>query len=287
MPTVLNENARLLKAFMALLLALAACPPLGAAELGQPPREGAGISAPATLPSRNFVTATLSDGLDLACAPLHWEGRDWAAMAVPALGLVALIKTDPQSYALLHHKQDWLESSMPIATDFGEGAYAALGTAGLWGLGEALGQDELAASSSSALEAMAFCAVASPVFKYAFAGDRPSEGEQDRRLFDYGYPGASPSFPSGHTLVAFALAETYGASYGRYWTYPLACIVAYSRIYLGAHWASDVAAGALLGAAMGHVAVTSREGKGAPRSWKFSLGPDERGNMVAEARIRY
>jgi membrane-associated phospholipid phosphatase len=63
----------------------------------------------------------------------------------------------------------------------------------------------------------------------------------------------SPSFPSGHTATAFAAAAVVGAIYPRLrWPlYALAALVGLSRIYLGVHFALDVAAGAILGVSIG------------------------------------
>jgi undecaprenyl-diphosphatase len=63
----------------------------------------------------------------------------------------------------------------------------------------------------------------------------------------------SPSFPSGHTATAFAAAAVVGAFYPRLrWPlYTLAALVGLSRIYLGVHFALDVAAGAILGVSIG------------------------------------
>ncbi len=59
----------------------------------------------------------------------------------------------------------------------------------------------------------------------------------------------NPSFPSGHTTAAFALAALLGAVWPRrrwvWWT--LAGGVAVSRVYLGLHYPSDCVAGALVG----------------------------------------
>lgn len=64
------------------------------------------------------------------------------------------------------------------------------------------------------------------------------------------------SFPSGHTTVAFAVAVALAGSASGLGAVVavLAGGIAVSRVYLGAHYPLDVAAGALLGAASGWVA---------------------------------
>jgi undecaprenyl-diphosphatase len=61
------------------------------------------------------------------------------------------------------------------------------------------------------------------------------------------------SFPSGHTITAFAVAITLGAFYPAMRAELLFCAgsVACSRILLGMHFLSDVIAGGLLGAGLG------------------------------------
>ncbi|HTK22005.1 MAG TPA: phosphatase PAP2 family protein [Mucilaginibacter sp.] len=87
------------------------------------------------------------------------------------------------------------------------------------------------------------------VLKYTIKEVRPSVR----------YPGViftnsdtkDPSFPSGHTLVAFATATSLALEYKKWYVTGPAFLwagsVAYSRMYLGKHYPSDVLAGTALG----------------------------------------
>jgi undecaprenyl-diphosphatase len=65
------------------------------------------------------------------------------------------------------------------------------------------------------------------------------------------------SFPSGHTITAFAVAMSLGAFYPELLPALLFCAIsiAASRVVLGMHFLSDVLAGAAVGAALGAVAA--------------------------------
>lgn len=102
--------------------------------------------------------------------------------------------------------------------------------------------------------------VLSTVLKYTINRPRPfATYPEIEKLVAAG----SPSFPSGHTSDAFALATSVSISYPKWYviapSYTWAGAVGYSRMHLGVHYPSDVLAGAVLGTFSAYLSYKANE----------------------------
>lgn len=106
------------------------------------------------------------------------------------------------------------------------------------------------------LGAMLLTLLADTLLKELFRVPRPpvAIGPDQVRLL--GHLSSSWSFPSGHAIFSFMTATVVTHGRGMGWKAPFylfACLVAWSRIYVGVHYPLDVLAGAVVGVACGLV----------------------------------
>ena len=106
---------------------------------------------------------------------------------------------------------------------------------------------------TSGIIAGAIAAVASTSLKSVFDLPRPAGILVDGSFYRIGEPLLNRAFPSGHTLTAFAIATAIYFSIDSNKRKPMllifvfACLIGLSRSAVGAHWLTDVFAGAGVG----------------------------------------
>ncbi|MEJ7812703.1 MAG: phosphatase PAP2 family protein [Gemmatimonadaceae bacterium] len=139
---------------------------------------------------------------------------------------------------------------------------------GLYGIGRIAGNDRMADLGLHGTEAIVVGLGVTSVIKFTAGRARPYVGRDHPHDFAFGRGFKHEeyrSFPSGHTLIAFA-AATAVTDEARRWEpsslwyvapamYGGAALVGLSRMYDNKHWASDVVMGAAMGAFSGRKVV--------------------------------
>jgi len=159
---------------------------------------------------------------------------------------------------LLHHviqlRRPWLDDVMLLASALGAGGFVWWVTA----LITSIFPNKRAAAWQMLLAGLLTWGFSEYAMKPLFDRARPFEVDPAITVID-----ARPTtaaFPSGHAAMAFAYALA-GARMipGSAWAFwPLATIIAISRVYIGVHWPSDVIGGAVIGLACAWFALGGR-----------------------------
>ncbi|HEY6865830.1 MAG TPA: phosphatase PAP2 family protein [Candidatus Eisenbacteria bacterium] len=132
---------------------------------------------------------------------------------------------------------------------FGNAAVVVPALAAAWCVERIRGRPESAAAIGRIAIGVGAAGAGTLAVKEVVGRPRPYQSPGDS---DDAFPfSGHASFPSGHAAIAFALATGIHRESSWRWTpwivYPLATLVAWSRVHDHEHWTSDVVAGAALG----------------------------------------
>jgi membrane-associated phospholipid phosphatase len=153
---------------------------------------------------------------------------------------------------ILSVQSDWGLMVATAITAIGYGLADAAIAATLWVIGLKAGRPREAVAGRLGLFAVILGSLFGQVLKNLFCRSRPLAEKSGQFFVDFPCLGKGSgfiSFPSGHSVTAFALAFVLSRVYPRYASlfYGLAVLVAISRVYLAKHFPSDVVAGAAVG----------------------------------------
>ena len=213
-------------------------------------------------------------------APVRWDTRDWLEFGgtLVALGVVHEFDDDVRDH-FVGDSADGLDSDDPNSVE--DILPAAVLLAGTWLLAGLTDDPGGWREFGSMLEATAFTAVSTEVLKFSVGRKRPNETADPDEWFASG-----DSFPSMHSSLAFAVGTVFAESGSdrhrllrRVLGYGVAGATAYARVDHNAHWASDVAAGAVLGFSTARFTLQRREGSAEDRV-SVTVRPTDHGGVM-------
>ena len=224
-------------------------------------KSGPGSSLPGRRPdsllSLDYLRLLADDTGSILTSPLTWDRQDWqlagglTGMVLASAALDHNIKREAQE-----GRTKELDQFTKKTQRFGaEYSFLVLGGFEAYGY---CARD--ARAKAVALDGVTASIIASgiivPILKYGVGRARPNVATH---TFHFKPFSSNSSFPSGHTTQAFAVASVITAHYAQWWVqglaYGAAGMVGYSRIVQDAHFASDVVAGAVIGAVIGRAVV--------------------------------
>lgn len=197
-------------------------------------------------------------------SPFRMDGKKAATLAVGAAAISAVVLADVKISRQLPRNgnfQDW-----GVKTSRVGGAYGLIGITGsILAAGALRGDSKLRNTGVDAAEAFAHAALVTYGLKLLAARERPNLGSGRGHFFS-GYDQAARgdnSFPSGHSMGAWAVATVISKRYRDHkavpWiAYSVAGLVSVARVAAQRHFAADVLVGAAAGYGIGTLVTSHR-----------------------------
>lgn len=198
------------------------------------------------------------EGVGFLQSPSESTGFDryWAIGGVSLLGISYIVDSTISS-ELQSHRGHFVTDMADVASFVGS-PYLHLGVAsGLYLTGGASNNQKLRETGMILGEALILTDASSVVIKQVVGRARPRVTDHKSDTQSFGFAHDYDSFPSLHTASSFAMAsvvaQRYDSTAVTVSAYSVAGLVGLARVTQGAHWLSDVVAGAMLGEIAGRV----------------------------------
>ena len=185
-------------------------------------------------------------------SPIRWEGEDWRHIGMTIGGTLLLSLADEPMYDIMKNNKSKTANYLAEFGYHNGKPYAAYGIAGgFYAVGWLIDDQWTRETAVVLTTAYATSGVLQAVFKKVVGRARPTEGFGNYEFRPFRNDAGFSSFPSGHTQIAFVTAMVLAERVDQTWLkavfYTGAAVTMASRMYVNAHWLTDVTLGAVLG----------------------------------------
>lgn len=206
--------------------------------------------------------------------PLHWEKQDYLILGATAVGTGILFATDEQTSAyFVEQGEDIPQGIQDFGFYFGKPLvnYGLTGSIYLYGL--LANNEKVRYTGVLMITSASVGGLLQQVLKTATGRARPSTNLGSHYFDPFNGSPAYSSFPSGHTVLSvttvYAISKQFKSPWIKGGLFLVGSITPLSRLWAGAHWASDV----LLSTVMS-VAIVESVDAYLKKERRYQLHPD-------------
>ena len=215
---------------------------------------------------RKMPARFLHDEKDMWLFPVKLgKGKNWLPAAIVIGGTAAFIKEDPPLERKVRQTDLFSEYNKVLKSSVSGGLIAII-PVGFYAVSlvrhDSYGQGTAMLAGEAVLNDSVLMVVMKAITRRARPSEFPANGAYNDTFFatHNSFLGKGSSFPSGHAMMAFSVADVFARRYRHhkwvpYVAYTLATAISFSRVTTGAHFASDTFIGAALGFSISHFDV--------------------------------
>jgi hypothetical protein len=217
--------------------------------------------------------------------PLHWQKKDFLRLGGALAISGAAMFVDKDIYRFMQRNRNGTLDGLEKVGDFlGQPEHNYPFMLAVWGTGALLNNSWLRDTGIMVIASVSTSGLLQTIAKEAVGRVRPAADRSPFVFKPFSNDAAYHSFPSGHTMLSVAtswiLARQVNFVPLKVVFFALPVITGASRVYVGAHWFSDILLGSALGIACAESVLRIYPALKQKNKVAFSLAPNGRGISV-------
>lgn len=184
--------------------------------------------------------------------PFYWEKDDWLTFGAIAAGTAIMYIYDEQtSEYFINQSEGAPQMLKEIGWYYGSPQNFFMISAGIYGYGLFAKNEAFRHTGVLIISSAVATGLIQTISKNAFGRARPSQEVGSRKFKFLSKESGYHSFPSGHSILSFTASHAIAKQFDNIWVkggiYAVGLIAPISRLWIGAHWLTDVTLGMVLG----------------------------------------